>query len=149
MSNAAGSVHLVYNGEVYNFRELRTELEGLGHRFTTSCDAEVVLAAYERWGVECFPRFNGMWALAILDEREAEARLVLCRDHLGIKPLYVAEAGGRHLFASEIKALLAAPELEPAVDDSSPCGVPRSWACTTTTTGPSSRASGRSCPPPS
>ncbi|MGD0594521.1 MAG: asparagine synthase (glutamine-hydrolyzing) [Acidimicrobiales bacterium] len=116
MSNAAGSVHLVYNGEVYNFRQLRTELEGLGHRFTTSCDAEVVLAAYERWGVECFPRFNGMWALAILDEREAEARLVLCRDHLGIKPLYVAEAGGRHLFASEIKALLAAPELEPAVD---------------------------------
>ncbi|HXY45364.1 MAG TPA: asparagine synthase (glutamine-hydrolyzing), partial [Acidimicrobiales bacterium] len=116
MSNEAGSVHLVYNGEVYNFRQLRQELEGLGRRFTTSCDAEVVLAAYERWGLGCFPRFNGMWALAILDEREAGGHLVLSRDHLGIKPLYVAEAGGRHLFASEIKALLAASELQPAVD---------------------------------
>ncbi|MGA2211091.1 MAG: asparagine synthase (glutamine-hydrolyzing) [Acidimicrobiales bacterium] len=116
MSNAQDDVHLIYNGEVYNFRELRVELERAGRTFTTQCDAEVVLGAYERWGVDCFPRFNGMWSLAILDEREAEHRLVLSRDHLGIKPLYTAEAGGRHLFASEIKALLAAPELAPVVD---------------------------------
>jgi asparagine synthase (glutamine-hydrolysing) len=116
MSNAEDNVHLVYNGEVYNFRQLRVELEKAGREFTTKCDAEVVLAAYERWGIDCFPRFNGMWSLAILDEREADHRLVLSRDHLGIKPLYRAEAGGRHLFASEIKALLAAPELSPAVD---------------------------------
>jgi asparagine synthase (glutamine-hydrolysing) len=116
MSNRDGDVHLVYNGEVYNFRELRHELE-TDRPFSTSCDVEVVLAAYERWGTDCFERFNGMWALAILDERPAAGpRLVLSRDHLGIKPLYLAEAGGRHLFASEIKALLAAPELTPAVD---------------------------------
>jgi asparagine synthase (glutamine-hydrolysing) len=116
MSNAEGTVHLVYNGEVYNFRELRSELEVHGRQFTTSCDAEVVLAAYEHWGLDCFPKFNGMWALAILDERDAEPTVVLSRDHLGIKPLYMAEADGRHLFASEIKALLAAPGLRPVVD---------------------------------
>lgn len=116
MSNADGDVHLVYNGEVYNFRELRKELEGFGRRFKTACDAEVVLAAYEQWGNECFPRFNGMWGLALLDEREAAPKLVLSRDHLGIKPLYVAEAGGRYLFASEIKALLAVPEMAAVVD---------------------------------
>jgi asparagine synthase (glutamine-hydrolysing) len=116
MSNAAGDVHLVYNGEVYNFRELRAELEAHGREFTTTCDAEVVLACYERWGVECFPRFNGMWSLAILDERGSDDTLVLSRDHLGIKPLYVAEVGARYVFASEIKALLAAEELRPTVD---------------------------------
>jgi asparagine synthase (glutamine-hydrolysing) len=119
MSNGDGDVHLIYNGEVYNFRELRAELEGAGWAFQTHCDAEVVLVAYQAWGTECFKRFNGMWALAILDERAADGsgpKLILCRDHLGIKPLYVAEAGGRYLFASEIKALLAAPELQPTVD---------------------------------
>jgi asparagine synthase (glutamine-hydrolysing) len=119
MSNPDGDVHLIYNGEVYNFRELRQELEA-DRKFSTTCDAEVVLAAYERWGTGCFERFNGMWALAILDERGtrqgAEPRLVLSRDHLGIKPLYVAQVGDRYLFASEIKALLAAPELKPGVD---------------------------------
>ncbi len=116
MSNPEGSVHLVYNGEVYNFRELRAELEEQGRGFETNCDAEVVLAAYERWGAACFPRFNGMWALAILDERPDEPVVVLSRDHLGIKPLYLAEASGRRYFASEIKALLAAPGLDPAID---------------------------------
>ncbi len=113
-SNEAGDRHLVYNGEVYNFRELREELEALGATWRTSCDTEVVLAAYERWGTRCVERFNGMWAFAILDERER--RLVLARDHLGIKPMYFAESGGRFLFASEPKALLADPSLEPAVD---------------------------------
>ncbi len=116
MSSPGGDVHLVYNGEVYNFRELRRELEAAGRCFATACDAEVVLASYEAWGLDCFERFNGMWALALLDERPSEAVLVLSRDHLGIKPLYYARAGGRFLFASEIKALLASPELTPVVD---------------------------------
>ncbi len=116
VSSADGAVHLVYNGEVYNFRELRRELAGNGRIFTTSCDAEVVLAAYEQWGTECFARFNGMWALALLDERAEVPVLVLSRDHLGIKPLYIARAEGRHFFASEIKALLAAPQIPPRVD---------------------------------
>ncbi len=115
LSNVSGDRHLVYNGEVYNFRELRAELEAAGHRFHTRCDAEVVLVAYEEWGAACVERFNGMWAFAILDERARE--LVLARDHLGIKPLYFAEAGGRFLFASEVKALLAARDLVPEVDE--------------------------------
>ena len=117
MSNPGSTLHLVYNGEVYNFRELRAELEAAGFEFSTHCDAEVVLRAYEAWGPGCFPKFNGMWALAILDQRErGRPKLVLARDHLGIKPLYVAEAGGRFLFASEVKALLACGDL-PVVPD--------------------------------
>ena len=110
-----GLVQLTYNGEVYNFRELRAELEPLGHVFHTACDAEVVLHAYVEWGTDCFARFNGMWALALLDLRDDAAhtpRLVLARDHFGIKPLYYARsASGRVLFASEAKAVLADPEL--------------------------------------
>ncbi len=117
MAVADGTLQIVYNGEVYNFRELRSELEGAGHRFETNCDTEVVLAAYQRWGTDCFARFNGMWALALLDLRADEPELVLARDHYGIKPLYVAPvgdgAGARTLFASEIKALLASPDLIP------------------------------------
>ncbi|MHB8245664.1 MAG: asparagine synthase (glutamine-hydrolyzing) [Acidimicrobiales bacterium] len=114
LSNEARDRHLVYNGEIYNFRELRTELEALGCHFRTNCDTEVVLAAYEQWGSACVERFNGMWAFAILDERTGQ--LVLARDHLGIKPLYYAEAGGRFLFASEVKSLLADRDLVPEVD---------------------------------
>ena len=114
-----GLVQLTYNGEVYNFRELRRELEAAGHTFVTSCDTEVVLHAYVEWGTECFARFNGMWALAILDLRAGERapRLVLARDHFGIKPLYWAtSSSGRVLFASETKALLADPDLHVAPD---------------------------------
>ena len=118
MSNPAGDVHLSYNGEVYNFRELRSELVEAGWTFSTNSDSEVVLRAYEAWGEACFTRFNGMWALAILDERTAGApELVLSRDHLGIKPLYVAEAGDRLLFASEIKALLACEKVDSLPDE--------------------------------
>ncbi len=118
MSNPENTLHIVYNGEVHNFRELRRELEEAGYAFSTSCDTEVVLRAYEEWGTACFRRFNGMWALAILDERPASGPvMVLSRDHLGVKPLYLAEADNRLLFASEIKALLAAPGLVPAIDD--------------------------------
>src|SRR5688572_27674677 len=113
-----GLVQLSYNGEVYNFRELRAELEAQGHRFHTSCDTEVVLHAYLAWGTDCFARFNGMWALAILDLRDHPGgpRLVLARDHFGIKPLYWARTRRRTLFGSEVKALLADPELETAPD---------------------------------
>ncbi|HEX3454586.1 MAG TPA: asparagine synthase (glutamine-hydrolyzing), partial [Gaiellaceae bacterium] len=113
-----GLVQLTYNGEVYNFRELRAELEVAGHAFTTHCDTEVVLRAYVEWGTDCFARFNGMWALGILDLREASApRLVLARDHFGIKPLsYVTSSTGRVLFASESKALLADPEVHTEPD---------------------------------
>src|ERR1017187_10359313 len=77
---------IVYNGEVYNYLELRPELEAAGHRFRSHCDTEVILAAYAQWGAECFSRFNGMWALAIYDARTDE--LVLARDRFGVKPLY-------------------------------------------------------------
>ncbi len=107
ISTAGGRLHIVYNGEVYNFRELRGELQALGHRFHTQSDTEVVLEAYAEWGTGAFGRFNGMWGLAILDERGASPKLVLSRDHLGIKPLYYARLDGRLLFASEIKAILA------------------------------------------
>jgi asparagine synthase (glutamine-hydrolysing) len=113
-----GLVQLTYNGEVYNFRELRTELEGAGHEFVTHCDTEVVLHAYVEWGTDCFARFNGMWALAVLDLRDTSSpRLVLARDHFGIKPLcWTTAASGRVLFASETKALLADPQVRTEPD---------------------------------
>ncbi len=117
MSTEGGRLHLVYNGEVYNFRELRRELEARGRELHTSCDTEVVLHAYAEWGPDAFSRFNGMWALAILDERGDAPRLTLCRDHFGIKPLFYAEHGRRVVFASEIKALLADPTFPRAVDE--------------------------------
>ena len=117
MSTDDGLVHISYNGEVYNFRELRAELESLGHAFRTSCDTEVVLHAYAEWGTDCFGRFNGMWAVALLDQRGSGARVVLARDHFGIKPMYYARSGDRVLFASEIKAILQDPTFERRVDD--------------------------------
>src|SRR5438105_8184893 len=105
MGNEDGRVQIVFNGEVYNFRELRAQLEAAGHTFKTDSDTEAIVHAYEEWGPECFTRFNGMWAVGILDLRETP-RLVLARDHFGIKPLHWARAGERVLFASEIKAIL-------------------------------------------
>ncbi|HEX2221522.1 MAG TPA: asparagine synthase (glutamine-hydrolyzing) [Candidatus Limnocylindria bacterium] len=114
MESADGALQIVYNGEVYNFRELRAELEGEGHAFRTDCDTEVVLRAYETWGVDSFRRLNGMWGLAILDRRDAAApKLVLCRDHFGIKPLYWTALDGRILFSSEIKGLIQDRSLTP------------------------------------
>jgi asparagine synthase (glutamine-hydrolysing) len=106
MANEDGSVQVVQNGEIYNFRELRAALVERGHTFRTSCDTEVIVHAYEEYGPECFARFNGMWGIAILDLRGDGEKLVLSRDHFGIKPLYHAQAGDRLLFGSEIKALL-------------------------------------------
>ena len=114
-----GRLQMVYNGEVYNYRELRAELESLGHHFATHCDTEVVLHAYQEWGAGAFPRFNGMWGLALLDTRGDQPELVLCRDHFGIKPLYFARSGGRLLFASEIKSILQDSRFERRVDEQS------------------------------
>lgn len=97
-------VWITYNGEVYNYVELGRELRARGHRFRSSSDTEVLLRAYEEWGVHAFPRLNGDFALAIWDRRR---RLLVCaRDRLGVKPFYYSIAGGRFRFGSEIKALV-------------------------------------------
>jgi asparagine synthase (glutamine-hydrolysing) len=106
MTSDDGRYVLVYNGELYNFRELANELAARGRRFHSRTDTEVVLRAWEEWGVACLERFDGMFAFAVWDDEERT--LTLVRDRFGIKPLYYAEDGGRLLFASEIKALLAA-----------------------------------------
>ena len=98
---------LTYNGEVYNYLELRTELERLGHAFRTQSDSEVVLAAFAEWGPRCFERMRGMWGLVLLDMDSRTA--VLCRDRLGIKPLYVWRSNGLLAVVSEIKQLLNVP----------------------------------------
>ena len=104
-------LHLSYNGELYNYRELRNILRGKGVRFSTESDTEVVLESWRHWGPDALPRFRGMFAFALYDERTAA--LTLVRDPLGIKPMYVMPRGSGILFASELKALVAAvgPEL--------------------------------------
>lgn len=104
-----GRLVAVFNGEIYNFVELRAELAGLGEVFHTQSDTEVILAAYDRWGAECFSRFNGMFALAILDWRRNV--LVCARDRFGEKPFLFAARPGLFAFASEYKALLALSEI--------------------------------------
>jgi len=115
VSNENGDVALVFNGEIYNFRDLRRELEALGHDFSTLCDSEVIVHAYEEWGGRCVERLNGMFAFALWDATKSGRReLLLARDRLGIKPLHYilnASAGGDIAFASEIRALLAGMEL--------------------------------------
>jgi asparagine synthase (glutamine-hydrolysing) len=106
MASEDGRYVLVYNGELYNFRELARELDARGHAFRSRGDTEVVLRAWEEWGASCLDRFDGMFAFAVWDE--LERTLTLVRDRFGVKPLYYAEVGGRVLFGSEIKALLAA-----------------------------------------
>jgi asparagine synthase (glutamine-hydrolysing) len=100
-------LHLVHNGEIYNFLELRDQLRAAGREFRTETDTEVILAAYATWGPRCVERFNGIWALALWDA--AEDRLFLSRDRLGVKPLFLAEHDGVLAFASEIKGLLVLP----------------------------------------
>lgn len=115
LANAAGTLWIVFNGEIFNYVELRAELMGHGRQFTTQSDTEVIVHAWEQWGEDAFGRFNGQWALALWDAR-AEA-LVLCRDRVGVRPLYFTEHDGRLAFASEVKALFAGmPELPRALD---------------------------------
>nr|WP_250645614.1 asparagine synthase (glutamine-hydrolyzing) [Salidesulfovibrio onnuriiensis] len=105
MVSSDNRFYIVYNGEIYNFLELRLELEALGQTFRTETDTEVVLAAYLQWGEGCFLRFNGMWAMAIWDSRERT--LLLCRDRFGVKPLHFWRQGDRFAFASEMRAFAA------------------------------------------
>jgi len=115
MTNEDGTLWLLFNGEIYNYLELRDELVKKGHVFHSHSDTEVILHAYEEWKTGCVQKFNGMWAFALWDERQQ--RLFCSRDRLGIKPFYYAVADGSFLFASEIKALLAHPAVGTVPDD--------------------------------
>ena len=95
LANEDGTLWIVFNGEIYNYVELRAELEALGHRFRTRSDTEVIVHAWEAWREGAFERFNGQWAVALWDRRAGE--LVLCRDRVGVRPLFLCEHGGRLL----------------------------------------------------
>ncbi|MFY9909801.1 MAG: asparagine synthetase B, partial [Candidatus Sulfotelmatobacter sp.] len=116
MCNEDGSVWITYNGEIYNYADLRRELESKGHRFRSNADTEVVIHLYEEEGAECVHRLNGMFAFCICDLRSAKPQLFLARDHFGVKPLYYIHRGSRLAFASEIKALLQLPEVVAEID---------------------------------
>jgi asparagine synthase (glutamine-hydrolysing) len=110
MASEDGSLWLVFNGEVYNFLELRRELQDYGFTFRSTSDTEVILYAYQKWGLEAFRRFNGMFALALWDGYLG--RLVLARDRMGVKPLYFARTGEALFFGSELKQFLGLPGLD-------------------------------------
>ncbi len=117
IANQAETCWIVFNGEIYNFVDLRDELKRRGHRFRSRSDTEVVLCAYEEWGVDCVKRLRGMFAFAIYDGRKrAELRLFLARDRLGKKPLYYHQDANRLVFGSEIKAMLAHPGVRAIVN---------------------------------
>lgn len=105
LTNERDTLWVTFNGEIFNYVELRDELIGRGHHFKTRSDTEVIVHAYEEWGADAFRRFNGQWAIGLWDTERRE--LVLARDPFGVRPLYVAEHAGRLLFASEVKALFA------------------------------------------
>ena len=107
IANEDNKIRVIYNGEIYNYKELRDELKKFGHQFKTESDTEVIVHSYEQWGVDCFHRLNGMFAVAIWDERQE--KLVLARDRYGEKPLYWSKTKNGLIFASEIKSILAHP----------------------------------------
>lgn len=109
MTNEDGSIWLTYNGEIYNYLAHREWLEGRGHVFKSASDTEVILHLYEEFGLDCLNRLNGIFAFALYDKHAR--RLFLARDHAGVKPLYYYQRGGRLYFASELKALLKAPDV--------------------------------------
>jgi asparagine synthase (glutamine-hydrolysing) len=115
LANETDSLWVVFNGEIFNYVELRQELEALGHRFRTRSDTEVIVHAWESWGADAFRRFNGQWAIALWDR--TTRTLVLARDPFGVRPLYLFPHRGRLYFASEVKALFAAdPSLPRQLD---------------------------------
>lgn len=116
MSDADGTIQVVFNGEIYNFPELRLELENFGHTFRTRCDTEVIVLGYKQWGDEVLNHLNGMFGLAIWDERKQ--RLVIARDAFGIKPIYYKIENGKVSFGSEIRSILAATGESPTPDPS-------------------------------
>ena len=114
MPNATGDLWITYNGEIFNYLELRKELEALGRRFRTQSDTEVILQSYEEYGDACVERFNGQWAFAIWDSRRA--RLFLSRDRMGVRPLFFTVADGNFVFASEVKAIFCHPAVPREID---------------------------------
>ena len=116
MSNEDGTIWITYNGEIYNFADLRRELENKGHRFSSHTDTEVIVHLYEEVGQDCVLRLNGMFAFAICDLRGSTPLLFMARDHFGVKPFYYTCRNGRFAFASEAKALLEIPEVEARID---------------------------------
>ncbi len=119
MCNEDRTLWITYNGEIYNFPELRRELENKGHRFASHTDTEVILHLYEQEGPDCVQRLNGMFAFAICDLRSSTPLLFVARDHFGVKPFYYFHSGDSFAFASEIKALLQIPEIEAELDPQS------------------------------
>jgi len=115
LTNERGTLWITFNGEIFNYLELREELLQRGHRFQTKSDTEVIVHAYEEWGTDAFRRFNGQWAVGLWDSERRE--LVLARDPFGVRPLYLAEHAGRLFFASEVKAIFAgAPDFPRRID---------------------------------
>ncbi len=114
MSNEDGSLWITYNGEVYNFKEIREELEKLGYKFKSNTDTEVVLKAFEHWGIQAVHKFRGMWAFALWDKEKE--KLILCRDRVGVKPLYWYYHNNLFLFASELKAFHKHPKFRKELD---------------------------------
>src|SRR5713226_1845964 len=119
MCNEDRTIWVTYNGEIYNFAELRRELQSKGHCFASNTDTEAVIHLYEEEGPECVTRLNGMFAFAICDLRSGTPTLFLARDHFGVKPFYYSHQGHRFAFASEIKALLEVPGIEAELDPES------------------------------
>ena len=117
MHNEDNTIHLVCNGEIYNYKTLRTELEAAGHTFTTNCDSEVILHAYEAWGENCVNHFQGMFAFALWDENKGE--LFCARDHVGIKPLYYFQDNDSLTFASELSGCLNLNTQQPEINPKS------------------------------
>lgn len=109
LCNESGNLWISYNGEIFNYLELRENLISKGHGFRTHSDTEVIVHAYEEWGENCFRKFNGQWAIALWDTEKRE--LVLSRDRMGIRPLYINTQNSRICFASEVKALFANPDI--------------------------------------
>ena len=124
LSNEDGTLWVVFNGEIFNYVELRAELLALGHRFRTHSDTEVIVHAWEAWGEDCFRRFNGQFAIALWDSLAGQ--LILARDRLGVRPIHVCEHAGRLWFASEVKAIFAgAPGIPRRLD---PVGLAETFA---------------------
>src|SRR5882762_9219337 len=114
MSDAEETVWVILNGEIYNFKELRAELEKRGHRFRTNSDTEVIIHGYKEWGAEVLKHLNGMFGLAIWDVKKK--RLIVARDAMGIKLIYYRIANGQVIFGSEIRPILVAEDSQPGVD---------------------------------
>ena len=128
LANEDGTVWVVHNGEIYNYRELRAELEKAGHRFSSSSDTEVIVHAYEEWGEDHVRRLRGMFAYAIYDRRAAAPKVLLVRDRLGIKPMYYATSDERLAFASELKGLGPVGWIDRTIDATSVADF-LTWLC--------------------